>query len=72
MKTVQPCIDAVNETTTNVEHAKKKIKIGKIAEPEIINKHISNLRKICDWTPNNMLAFPSSSILSSAPAKEFV
>ena len=33
MRTAQPCIDRVNETISNVQHAEKKIKIGAIVEP---------------------------------------
>ena len=37
MSRVQPCIDAVNDAIRNVEFAKKKIKIGTIAEPSVVN-----------------------------------
>ena len=72
MKTVQPCIDAVNETICNVEYASRKIKLGKIAEPEVINHHINNLRQVCDWVPEDILTCPSTSILLSQGAKEFM
>ena len=72
IKMVQPCIDAVNETTSNVEYSKRKIEIGKIAEPEVINNFINNPRGVCDWVPANTLTCPSSSMLSSQGAKEFM
>ena len=69
---MQPCIDQVNNTISNVEHAKKKIKIGTIAEPEFIKECVDDVRKVCDWAPADVQTCPSSETLSSPAAISFL
>ena len=48
MRTLQPYIDEVNDAIRNVEHAKKKIKIGTIAEPQVTKECVDDLREVCE------------------------
>lgn len=46
---VQPVIDIINDTISNVEYTNKKIKIGTITQPSNINDYLNNLHKVCNW-----------------------
>ena len=72
MRTVQPCIDEVNDTISNVERAKNKIKIGAIAEPQVAKEHVDDLCEVCERAPADMQTCPSSETLSSPAAISFM
>ena len=72
MPRVQPYVEAVNDAIRNVEFAKKKIKIGTIAEPSVVNGHINKLRESCEWVLEDILTCSSYSTFVPPGAKTFL
>jgi len=71
-QSIQPSIDTMNEAVSQGECAGKKIKIGQIAEKELVSLHMKNLMSKFDFLPNNLLSCKSDDIFGSDAGQDFL